>query len=343
MKKDIEAPGFILPGIEDITRRDFLIGGAAALLLGGCGSGDNGASDSALVVTDDSGTEVEIPSRPERVAAVDPLGGLEALLALGIAPVQVGIRTFADEYTGEELGLWSWQKEALSELGADPERIPADESVNIERVARSNPDLIVGSASLIESGGSTLRDLAPTIEVPYEFPVAIRLLGQAFGMEEKAETVLEDFNARLADELEGLVTGGQKIVTVDPQSDGTIYMSGHEEDQPFGLLLRSGFSPVEAIMALEKDEYGYNEPLSAERLDLMEPADVIVITAFDPPSADALEEDPLFTRLPAAQAGRVFRLEQGPVAQASAVLSPVNLDTVLPFVRDVAELASRTN
>jgi hypothetical protein len=35
MTKTIEKPGFIVPGIEDITRRDFLVGGAAVLLLAG--------------------------------------------------------------------------------------------------------------------------------------------------------------------------------------------------------------------------------------------------------------------------------------------------------------------
>ncbi|MBA2692252.1 MAG: twin-arginine translocation signal domain-containing protein [Rubrobacter sp.] len=42
--KAIEVPGFTLPGIEDITRRDFLVGGAAALLLAGCGGSDGDSS-----------------------------------------------------------------------------------------------------------------------------------------------------------------------------------------------------------------------------------------------------------------------------------------------------------
>ncbi len=32
MKKRVETPGIILPGVEDITRRDFLVGGAGLFL-----------------------------------------------------------------------------------------------------------------------------------------------------------------------------------------------------------------------------------------------------------------------------------------------------------------------
>lgn len=328
-----------------ITRRRFLIG-VGALVLAGCGAPSAGAPTATVAsdgyprtITDDSGTAVTIPARPQRVAVTDPLTGFEALLALGVAPVLVGVRSFFDTYTGEELGLWPWQQATLTTLGAAPERIPADDGVSVEAIARSNPDLVVGMAYWVESGGSGLRALAPTIQVPFEFPDAVRLLGDVFGLEERAEQVLADFDAQIAAALDGLVSGSPTIATIYPYPDGTAYVAGSANDQPIGLLLRAGFRLVDAIAALEKDSAGFNLPISAERLDLLQAADVIVITAFSTEAADALEANPLFTILPAVQAGRVFRLEQGPIAQASAILSPNNFNTVLPFIREVAALA----
>ncbi len=332
-----------------ITRRRFPIG-AGALGLGvitGCGPGEQAAAPTATpandgyprIITDDSGTAVTIPARPQRVAVTDPSTSFEAHLALGVAPVLVGVRSFFDTYTGEEPGLWPWQKAALATLSAAPERIPADDGVSVEAIARSNPDLVVGMAYWVESGGSGLRALAPTIQVPFKFPDAVRLLGEVFGLEERAEQVLADFDAQIAAALDGLVAGSPTIATICPYADGTAYVAGSANDQPIGLLLRAGFHLVDEIAALDKDASGFNRPISAERLDLLQAADVIVITAFSAEAADALEANPLFNILPAVQSGRVFRLEQGPIAQASAILSPKNLDTVLPFIQAVAALA----
>jgi ABC-type Fe3+-hydroxamate transport system substrate-binding protein len=68
-------------------------------------------------------------------------------------------------------------------------------------------------------------------------------------------------------------------------------------------------------------------------------ADVIVVLGFSIEATNELLASPLFQSLPAAQAGRVTRVEQGPVAQAFAALSPLNLDTVLPVIKEAAEHA----
>jgi hypothetical protein len=70
-RKSIEVPGFTLPGIEDITRRDFLIGGAVALLLAGCGSGETESEFSGDTRTVESPMgSVEFPENPERLVAM---------------------------------------------------------------------------------------------------------------------------------------------------------------------------------------------------------------------------------------------------------------------------------
>lgn len=104
--------------------------------------------------------------------------------------------------------------------------------------------------------------------------------------------------------------------------------------------MRAGFSLIDEIESLPKDEFGFAAPVSCERLDLLAPADVIVVTAYDVAAADALAANPLFTSLPAVRAGRVVTFEQGPVAQAAAILSPLNLDILLPLIQQAAALAA---
>ena len=104
--------------------------------------------------------------------------------------------------------------------------------------------------------------------------------------------------------------------------------------------MRFDFSLVSEIKSLPKDDSGFATPVSYERLDLQAPADVIVVTAHDDASADALAENPHLTSLPAVRARRVVTFEQGPVAQAAAILSPLNLDVVLPPIKQAAALAA---
>jgi ABC-type Fe3+-hydroxamate transport system substrate-binding protein len=105
------------------------------------------------------------------------------------------------------------------------------------------------------------------------------------------------------------------------------------------MMTRAGFTLPEVLATAEKNANGLGSDFSLERLDVLEEADVIVVLGFSVEPTDELLGNPLFTRLPAAAAGRVVRIEQGPVAQAFAALSPLNLDTVLPVIKQAAELA----
>lgn len=291
-------------------------------------------------ITDGAGNQVTLSARPERIAVLDPLTSLEALLSLGVAPAQIGQRSFVATYLGDPLLQWPWLEAALSEVGAEPERINADET-NLEAVAGAQPDLIIGQAYWVDAQRDLLTQIAPTVTTPLaDVRAAITLLGEVLAMEDSATQVLADWDARLVAEVEGLVPPGKTVAIIRTDGEGTFTVFNTAGYGPYDMLIRAGFAVPESLAAAPKDANGLGATFSLERLDLLDAADVIVVLGFSVDATDALFTDPLFTRVPAVAADRVVRIAQGPVAQALAIQSPLNLDTVLPVIRQVAALAA---
>ena len=59
----------------------------------------------------------------------------------------------------------------------------------------------------------------------------------------------------------------------------------------------------------------------------------------DGTNASGILENPLFTQLPAVQAGRLVVLKQGEMAQGMSTISPINVEFCLEVVRQAGELA----
>lgn len=296
------------------------------------------AQDAAYprTVTDGSGNAVTISAKPKRIAVIDPLWSLEALLSLGVAPVQVGQRSFFADYLGDPLKQWPWLEEALAKAGATPDRINADET-NIEGIAKVQPDLIVGHSGWVNDYRDLLDQIAPTISVDTtDARVAITLLGEVLAMEEEAAQVIADWEVRIKNEVEGLVPAGKKVAIIRTDGDGKFASFATPGYGPYDMLTRAGFTVPEELAKAELNYYGTASEFSFERLDVLDEADVIVVLGFSPDFTDTMLEHPLFLRLPAVQAGRVVRVEQGPIAQAFAALSPLNLDIVLPVIKEAA-------
>jgi ABC-type Fe3+-hydroxamate transport system substrate-binding protein len=345
-------------GAATPTRRRFLIGAGGVLAgaaLAGCGAApraanpattpDAGAVASApssaypRTITDGAEQQVTIPAPPQRIAVLDPLASLEALLSLGVAPVQIGQRSFVAQYLGDPLAQWPWLEAALTEAGADPQRIAADQT-NLEAVAAIRPDLIIGQPFWVDEQRALLDQIAPTVRTPLgDIRRSITLLGQALAMEDAAARVIADWDARIVAEVEGLVAAGTTVAIIRTDGEGTFTVFNTAGYGPYDMLTRAGFVVPEELASAPRNQYGLGADFSLERLDVLEPADVIVVLGFSPEPTDELLVNPLFTRLPAATAGRIVRIAQGPIAQAFASLSPLNLDTVLPVITEAAALA----
>lgn len=290
-------------------------------------------------VQDATGVAVTIPARPQRVVCLQNLWDLDALLALGIAPVQFGIRSFVGQYTGSAEVSWQWHEEALAQLGATPVRMNGDEP-NLEIIAQARPDLILGGYWNFETARDEFAKLAPSIALKPDWRESVRIVGEAMGEADKAAQIIADTNEKIANALTDLNIG-EKTIAIISCYDNTYFNGfGHPADGRADLFQRAGFTLLEAITTESSAEAPVKE-FSIELLSILEPADVIVLFDYgnDGVNPSGILENPLFTKLPAVQAGRLLVANQGELAQGLSTISPVNLDFCLAVVREAGQLA----
>jgi len=255
-----------LPEIDDATRREFLIGAAALLLLpAGCTDGGEGAgeADSAQTRTVRHAMgETEIPVRPQRVAALHDTYIAYPLLDLGFEPI-------ASAGVEGEIRAGENDVSELEFLGSVIEP-------NVERIAALEPDLIVGTTFSHEELYERLSGIAPTVLLDPETP-------------------LFEHHRKLADLVGRLPEYEELVARVDRRTKEL-----KERLEPISLELE-----VSALSADGVDKlltfYGPDNPYSVafERLDLRFPKDM-------PPSYDAVGEYFSLERLPDFDADAIF-------------------------------------
>jgi iron complex transport system substrate-binding protein len=290
-------------------------------------------------VTDATGTEVVVPAAPARITVLDPLNSLEALLSLGVAPNQIGQRSFVAKYLGDANLQWPWLEAALVGLGAEPLRMNADE-VDLEAVASGEPDLIIGNVSWLEETRTQTELIAPVVATPMaSVRETIVLLGETLGLALRAEEVLAAWDGRIASEIAGLAPEGATVAVLRSDDVGSFAAITDPSYGPLALMLQAGFELVPAVAEAPVNYYGYASSFSLERLDVLAEADVLVVLGFSVAETEAFLADPLVQSVPAVAGGRVLLVEQGAGAQAMAMMSPLNFDVVKPFAVAAAELA----
>lgn len=134
--------------------------------------------------------ETEIPRNPQRI--VTSLGTAEILISLGVMPLGYASR--------QDLSP------VVREIAPDVIYLPViDTGPNLEQLAALEPDLIIGYSFL---GGNNPQDydlisqIAPTVVFndwpAYNWQDSTRQIAQLLGDAEQAETVIADYNARVA-------------------------------------------------------------------------------------------------------------------------------------------------
>jgi len=339
VKQTIGVSGFTIPGIEDVTRRDFLIGGAGLLALGLAGCGGEGAGEAS------TGTRrveslmgpVDLPVRPQRVVpgyATD----MDYALALGL-PLAAG--TGARGKANQPFA--AYQRRAYPEKLEGLEKVQGYPEVNLEQVAALRPDCILDHLSLgDENRYEKLSEIAPTYAyLPRDkaegtegarpdWKGVFRTVARAFGKGEVAERRISDHEARV-DGLRGRLAerwSGAAFAILEPYPEG-LYIFGKEEWMACLILFEElGLTP--AAFLTPRTQHSFPLEGMAE-ID----ADVLFVSL--QPKGGSLERDrgqaapvldsPLWKKIPAVEKGQVHELDNE-ILYMSPLTPAVFLDVV---------------
>lgn len=331
-----------------LTRRTLLAGGAAAglgLALGACGD-DTSRAGEAASAADSAGTfPARVPHKygsttvrkaPQRVATYGG-GDVDTLLALGIVPVLIPDIEPSWKAKG---GVGPW---ARSRLGAARPGIAGIEEVQFERVASARPDLITAVEYDLKRGDyDKLAALAPTIPPPkgfaaYTVPwdtMALQL-GQALGRRPAAQRLVDTARAqRAAAAKDNPAFARTRTVLVDPDDEGGVYIFAPEDVRTRFLRDLGLNAPAEIDALFGKQFYAQ---ISAERLDLLDTADLIVLVGVRDAPTKTLLASRVWKNLKNVREGRLVTIDDVDLANAmsySTVLStPYQLDALVPRLR----------
>lgn len=302
------------------VRRSLLAGTAVltALALAACGTTEapveSGAAESAtesVTVTDARGTEVEIPAGVEDVVALEWVA-VEHLQTVGIAPVGVA----------DVAGYTDW-----AGTGAPLEDEPTDVGTRIEpsidAIAGLAPDLIVAVAGRDEGAYADLEAIAPVLVLqgadaadPIGTMYAdLRLVGEAVGAADAAETAITDYEAHIAEvatAVEEAGLAGTPLAHMDGYENG-----GQVEIRPYaeGAQLPAVFESIGFTNAWPGEgdaQYGLGVT-DVEGLSVLpDDAHIVYMTVGDRDVfTQDLADNAIFQELPTVQAGDVHRLPDG--------------------------------
>lgn len=284
---------------------------AALLLTAACGTVDEepaasgGSDDFAPVTLEHAFGETVVEERPARVATWG-WASTDAVLALGVEPVAIP----KNSYGADADGYMPWQRQALEEMGAEePALLTEGEAPPFEELAAAAPDLILAHYSgITQADYDRLSSIAPTVAYPDEpwatpWRDVITTTGEALGMAEDAERVLEDIDAEVAEAAEAHPEfDGRSIAAVAfPASTYYVYTPADPRVQ---FLEDLGFTVADSVGELDTGEATFFYTLSAERLDELT-SDVLLSYSDDDSARAAVEKDPAAAAMTQFQDGAV--------------------------------------
>lgn len=266
------------------------------LLLAGCASStatnDDGASESdtaqqgaadlsafPVTITDDVG-EVTLEQPAERIVVFSE-EFIELFVAMDIAPVGVGL--WRNEPTGDVFVQLPYLDQPIP---GEPRYIDGNEP-NLEVIASLQPDLIINH-EYAESGTSELQEslaqIAPVLSYfggeAGGWMRALRGLGQATGYSDQAETIITDYDARVAElqaEMEPVVEQAPEVALLLSTVDG---IGVFDERFAIGSLMTAlGFN-LSVPESVEMPDTGFTN-VSVETLSEIT-ADTIMQMRFNP-------------------------------------------------------------
>jgi iron complex transport system substrate-binding protein len=279
---------------------------AAALSLTACGGTGDAESAAPASATADAAFprtvehamgETELAERPERVVVLDT-GELDSVLSLDVTPVGAVTTDVSD-------GFLSY----LADGAADVEVVGTIAEPNLEAIAALQPDLILSNKVRHEDVYGQLSQIAPTVfaeRVGAVWKDNFLLAAEALGLEEEAESRLEEYEARAAALGESLGDPAGTTVSAVRFVDGVIRV--YTPESFLGTVLAD--TGLEQL-TLPTDRTPTFAELGAEQLTSAD-ADILLFSSYggaEDSGEAAVVAGPLWPRLGAVADGRAHAVE----------------------------------
>ncbi len=282
-----------------------------------------------------------IEKKPQRVATV-AWANHEVPLALGIVPVGFAAANFGDD-DGD--GVLPWVAEKLKTLGADkPVLFDEGDGIDFEAVAATKPDVILAAYSgLSQADYDTLSQIAPVVAYPQsawatDWRDMIRFNSAGLGMAKEGEELIRRIEGEITDvvadfpQLKG--KSAMFVTHLDASNLSTVnfYTANDSRVKFFADL---GLTSPKSVKEATKPGQ-FAAAVSAERVDAFDDVD-IVVTYGGQPLLDAVQADPLLSRMPAVEHKSIVMLGRNPLGTA-ANPTPLSISWVL---KDYATLLAQ--
>ncbi|MDZ5710786.1 ABC transporter substrate-binding protein [Jeotgalibacillus haloalkalitolerans] len=288
----------------------------SAFVLAACGGSEEESTDAT---ESDSGTDLEeteseggvievehamgtttLEEKPERVVSLYQ-GATDTVLEFDVTPVGV-VESWV------QMPMYDYIKEDLQ----DVTYVGQETQPNLEEIAALDPDVIFASQIRHEEIYEQLNEIAPTIvnETIYDFKETTNLIGQALGEEEKAETLLADWDSRIADFQEKIASDENwpmSAAVLNYRADhARIYVTGFAGS----ILQEAGFEEPIELQGQNEEIVMLNDKEAIPQMN----ADVFFQFMEDTPDVQNTFEDwtahPLYQNLEAVQNDNVFTVDE---------------------------------
>ena len=295
---------------------------ASALALGGLVSVAPSQAQVAQVISSTPTTrlvehaagQTEVPAAPQRIVTLHNVFA-EALVAMGLSPIGSVDRP-------------SGMPSQLSDAMTGTQTVGSHSEPDLERVLTLEPDLILAQQSQQGENYARLGEIAPTLlldEPEQDWRDWYRGLGDALGQADAAAAAIAAYDEKAAAtraELAARRAGETVLLLRVREKDMRVY-GGARRSGPV-LYLDLGLTP-HATVPLEED----HQEISFENLPELT-ADHIFIMVEDADKMTTIEQSDLWQRLPAVQAGHVYKVNIEPWNQS---VGPISFGVIIDDVR----------
>lgn len=287
------------------------------LFLAACGNKEekkesgNDGKEETYTVEHAMGT-TEIKGTPKKVVILTN-EGTEALLSMGVTPVGA-----VQSWTGDP-----WYDHIADKM-KDVEVVGTESELNVEAIAKLQPDLIIGNKMRQEEQYNQLKEIAPTVMAETlrgNWKENFELYAKALNKEEKGQEVLAAYDQRIEDLKSKLGDKVNQKVSMVRFLAGDVRI--YHKDSFSGVILdQLGFARPEGQNVEDFAEKG----VTKERIPAMD-GDVLFYFTYETGDGEAnklAEEwinDPLFQNLEAAKQDKVHEVNDAIWNTAGGVIA----------------------